>query len=153
MERGSITDHIVRTFPHVRPASVGGDTFFFYDPGDGSGAAQDGDVYFATLKDRDDDYDRASDLDRPDVFRLNIGVALSTFRALFGGERPEEAAGIDYTELDRILPHPVYGRIHWVCVLNPSDATFEERVRPLLAEAYELAVRRHRRCRVRKGGG
>ncbi len=33
--------------------------------------------------------------------------------------------------VDRLLPHPVYGRMHWVCVLNPSAATFES-LRPCL---------------------
>ena len=30
-------------------------------------------------------------------------------------------------------------RQSWICVLNPSDETFE-RVKPLLREAYEMAV-------------
>ena len=29
------------------------------------------------------------------------------------------------------MPHPVYGPNHWVCVLNPSDTTFEN-LKPLL---------------------
>jgi hypothetical protein len=36
----------------------------------------------------------------------------------------------------------------WLCVLNPSEATFEE-VRPLLAEAYALAVNRRARRAAR----
>jgi hypothetical protein len=38
----------------------------------------------------------------------------------------------------------VYGRNHWVCVLNPSEATFET-LKPLLQEAYDRAVERYRR--------
>jgi predicted DNA-binding protein (MmcQ/YjbR family) len=38
----------------------------------------------------------------------------------------------------------VYSRNHWVCVLNPSEATFET-LKPLLQEAYERAVERYRR--------
>lgn len=41
------------------------------------------------------------------------------------------------------MPHPVYGRNHFVCVLNPSDSTFDE-VRPLFKEAYEIAAKRAR---------
>lgn len=37
------------------------------------------------------------------------------------------------------MPHPVYGRMHWICVLNPSEATFEK-IKPLLAQAYEIDV-------------
>ncbi len=46
--------------------------------------------------------------------------------------------------MDQLLPHPVYGRNHWVCVLNPSEATFDS-LKPLLAEAYGVAVERHSR--------
>jgi hypothetical protein len=28
-------------------------------------------------------------------------------------------------------------------ILNPSEATFQQQVQPLLAEAYEMAVKRH----------
>ena len=42
------------------------------------------------------------------------------------------------------MPHPVYRRNHWVCVLNPSEKTFEK-LKPLLAEAYAIAVRRIRK--------
>lgn len=59
--------------------------------------------------------------------------------SLFGG-----GGEPDFTVLDRLLPHPVYGRNHFVCVLNPSDATFEA-LKPHLAEAYAIAVARHRR--------
>ena len=37
------------------------------------------------------------------------------------------------------MPHPVYGWMSWVCVLNPSAETFKT-MQPLLAEAYDLAV-------------
>ena len=92
------------------------------------------------------DFDSASDLNRLGVFRLNIGVSRETWRALFGAEPPRAAAdddggrGHDFAALDRLLPHPVYGRQYWVCVLNPSVETFQTAVRPLLAEAYQMAV-------------
>ena len=35
------------------------------------------------------------------------------------------------------MPHPVYGRMHWICVVNPSEATFET-LMPSLAEAYAI---------------
>jgi hypothetical protein len=47
--------------------------------------------------------------------------------------------GHDFTVLDQLLPHPVYGWMSWVSVLNPSAATFDT-VKPLLVKAYELAV-------------
>ena len=52
-------------------------------------------------------------------------------------------SGYDFTTLDQVLPHPVYRRQYWVCVLNPSAATCQAVVQLLLAEAYELAVRKY----------
>lgn len=40
------------------------------------------------------------------------------------------------------MPHPVYAPQFFVCILNPSEATFEEMVKPLLAEAYDVAKMR-----------
>ncbi len=40
------------------------------------------------------------------------------------------------------MPHPVYGRQYWVCVINPSVATFAA-LQPLIAEAYALAVAKY----------
>jgi hypothetical protein len=37
----------------------------------------------------------------------------------------------------------------WICVLNPSAATFQT-VQPLLAEAYDLAVKKYAK-RVARG--
>ena len=82
------------------------------------------------------DFDNQSKLDRPGVFRLNIGVSKETFAELFGNEIKH-----DFTALDRLMPHPVYGRNHFVCVLNPSHSTFES-IKPLLAEAHAIAVNR-----------
>ena len=96
---------------------------------------------FATIATADYEYDRVSNLDRPGVFRLNIGVSKQTFQALFGTGKVDVSA-YDFTALDKIMPHPEYAAQNFVCVLSPSDLTLE-RVRALLAEAYELAVRRH----------
>jgi hypothetical protein len=85
------------------------------------------------------DFDNASNLDRPGVFRLNIGVSKGTFATLFGAKQ-----NYDFTALDQVMPHPVYGKNHFVCVLNPSASTFEA-LKPQLAEAYEIAVKRAQR--------
>ncbi|MCC7020712.1 MAG: hypothetical protein IT332_13200 [Ardenticatenales bacterium] len=53
-----------------------------------------------------------------------------------------DQTGHDFTALDQLMPHPVYAPQGWPCVLCPSAATFEETVRPLLAEGYERAVQR-----------
>ena len=43
----------------------------------------------------------------------------------------------DYAAVDRILPHPVYAKQRWISILNPSEATFRDVVRPLIDEAHE----------------
>ena len=145
MNEAEITRYITETFSGVAvlvasrengaPEAAWGDTFFFYDPGRGLPA--DHRFPFATIVTKDyGEFDGASDLNREGVFRLNVGVGKETFAALFGHEKHDAH---DFMALDRIMPHPVYGKMYWVCVLNPSATTFEA-VRPLLAEAYERAA-------------
>ncbi len=129
MTEAEIAQYIIDTFPGVETAENLGYTFFFY--------GADRKLPFATLATADNDYDRVSNLDRPGVFRLNIGVSKQTFQSLFGADHVD-VSRYDYTALDRIMPHPDYAAQNWVCVLNPTQATFE-RVRTFLAEAFELA--------------
>jgi uncharacterized protein DUF6194 len=87
-----------------------------------------------------DNFDQASNLSRPGVFRLNIGVSRATFDRLVGSETAP-----DYAAFDRLLPHPIYAKQLWISILNPSDATFRGVVVPLLAEAHDrLAATRAR---------
>ena len=79
-----------------------------------------------------DQHDASSNLGEPGIFRLNIGVSPTTFDRITAGVRDP-----DFTQLDRVLPHPVYAPQQWVCVLNPSAATFDAVVKPLLAEAHD----------------
>jgi hypothetical protein len=146
MDEAAITQYLTDTFDGMEILNASGTSFYFYDPG--STLPPDRRLPFATLV-TNDDHDQASDLNRPSVFRLNFGVKKETYRAMFGPQ-PSWAketgvvdTGHDFTVLDQILPHPVYAPMSWLCVLNPSDATFEA-VRPLLAESYDLAVERYR---------
>jgi hypothetical protein len=160
----SITRYIASTFAGVDvvvacreagdPEIAWGDTFFIYDPDRNLEPKHR--FPFATIVTKDyGDFDRASNLNRAGVFRLNVGVSKSTYHSLFGPQpSPPGPGGIvetghDFTALDQIMPHPVYAPQSWVCVLNPSEATFEA-VRPLLAEAYDLAVKRHAKVRSAK---
>jgi hypothetical protein len=98
---------------------------------------------FATIV-TTDEHDTDSNLSRPDVFSLNIGVDRSTFEQV-ARLAPEP----DYTTLDRLLPHPVYARQHWICFLNPSPSRFDEVVIPLLRLAHDrLATVRARHPRA-----
>src|SRR5436305_1510122 len=112
MDEAAIAKYITDTFAGVETSVAYGATFFFFDPAKM--------FPFATITATDEN-DTASDLSRPGVFRLNVGVSKQTFQSLFA----DADAEYDFTALDRLMPHPVYGKMYWVCVLNPSDATFE----------------------------
>lgn len=132
MNKPALMAYIIDTFPDVETTCNYGYDMFFYK--------SDRKLSFATLIDADYEYDRVSNLDRPDVFRLNIGVSKVTFESLFG----KEAVNVDdydFTTLDVIMPHPEYASYHFICVLSPGEATFSK-IQPLLAEAYEIAARR-----------
>src|SRR5215471_2384804 len=139
MEQSEIVRYVAETFTGVNilqptDGPGAGDTFFIYDPDRNLEPKQQ--MPFATIVTKDyGDFDNTSNLNRPGVFRLNIGVSRETFRSLF-----EEGAEHDNAALDTLIPHPVYASQSWVSVLNPSQRTFES-LRPLLAEAYERAVR------------
>ncbi len=136
----SITRFITATFEGVDVVSIPGASFFSVD-------REKHWPNFATIVTTDEfDMGLVSNLAaRPGVFRLNIGVGRETFDRLVG-EAFAHADDVDYSVLDRLLPHPVYGRQHWVSILSPSRSTFDDVVRPLLTEAYErLAAQRARR--------
>jgi hypothetical protein len=143
IDQAALIRYIADALDGVDVVEMSGNRFFFYDPG--HDRPVDRRFPFATLV-TSDEYDQASSLSRDGVYRLNVGVSRETCRALFGPAAQVDAAepACDFTALDTIMPHPVYGSMHWVCVLNPSAETFE-RVKPLLVEAHERAAGRYTR--------
>lgn len=142
MDEEAVKSFICTAYEDVQTTEVDGYTFFFH--------SDDHKFPFATLGTKDNEYDRVSNLDRPSVYRLNIGVGKETYRSLLGPQPAFPAAGsfvegYDFTALDQLMPHPTYAAQSWLCVLNPSETTFQHQVRPLLDEAYQMAVRRHAR--------
>jgi hypothetical protein len=129
MTEDDITQHIIDSLGGGHFEVADDNTFFFHGANDK--------FPFATIVTKDHESDSASKLDRPGVFRLNVGVGKETFRALFG----EAPRGIDFTALDTLMPHPVYAKMYWVSVINPSGKTFEA-VKPLIVEARGLAAAR-----------
>ena len=86
--------------------------------------------------------DKASNLSRKDVFRLNIGASKGVYSSLLN-TLPKRAAmgcfidgGYDFQRTDIVLPHPVYGWMGWICVLNPSEEKFEK-YKDFLDDAYK----------------
>lgn len=135
MNESSVIEYITYTFPEVETTTAFGYTMFFYQ--------SDRILPFVTLISSYNEYDRISNLDRPGVYRLNIGVGRQTFQSWFGTAKVD-INSYDFTALFVIMPHPDYAKQHFICVLSPSETTFEQ-IRPLLAEAYEIAARRFKR--------
>jgi hypothetical protein len=144
----------VEAFDGVDTADNQGDTFFVYDPAHDLPAQ--GWFPFATIV-TGDHYDTVSDLSRPGAYRLNIGLTKATYVAMFGAapkERDEAGVlltGVDYAATDTLMPHPFYASQYWVSVVNPGGETLDT-ARKLLAEAYELAVRKYADRRARSKG-
>jgi hypothetical protein len=138
MDENCIKTYILQTFEGVQVAEDDGNLFFFYDA--------ENRIPFATIV-TTDKYDSYSDLDRPGVYRLNIGTGKDSYRRRFPVDRVPKEGGYDFTAIDIVMPHPEYGRVYWVCVLSPSDGTFQE-IKPLLEEAYHVAVRKYTAVKV-----
>lgn len=143
MQSDEVIERVLAAYDGIVAATAWGERALFYNPGRRLARG----TYFLTVKERDGENDRGSALDRDGVFRVGIGVRPSTYERLFGDRpsRPPQGGVVavdqDLTALDTLLPHPVYAWTGWVCVLSPSEATFEE-LRPLVDDAYGRAVDR-----------
>ena len=141
MEATKLIERIQNNFEGVIPKSSWGETSLFYNPG----RLLPNGVYFCTIKEKNGENDKASGLDREGVFRLSIGISKETYEKHFGNrpKRPPKGGiintGDDFTALNKLMPHPIYGWMSWVQVLNPSESTFEDLL-PLITEAYSNAV-------------
>jgi len=135
-----IAEWLSEHFDYVVARTDGGETSYCISP-DGSPTTG---TCFATLKERNCDEDRAGGLDREGVFRLDFGAGPEAFEAMFGASPEEPAKGEiiegpwNFATLDNIMPHPVYGWMGWMCVLNPSRTTFHK-CKPLIESAYDRA--------------
>jgi hypothetical protein len=133
-----ITAWITTTWPDTIVTHAMGATFFSLDPSSWPN--------FATIVTTDEhDSGAPSNLTaRPGVFRLNVGVGPATMRTSVGSMLEPGAKGyvpradIDHAQLDTLVPHPVYAAQRWISILNPSWATFDQVVKPLLVEARSL---------------
>ena len=128
-----ITSWITTTYPETMIARAMGATFFSLNDKHWPN--------FATIVTTDEhDMGTPSNLSRPGVFRLNIGVGKATFERLVGGQ-----ADPDYAALDTLVPHPVYAKQRWIAILNPSRGSFDATVKPLIDEAHGRLARPRRR--------
>ncbi|MFJ4878884.1 DUF6194 family protein [Streptomyces sp. NPDC088745] len=127
------------------PELAWGDAFCYYAPdGQVPGHVQP----YATVVTKDYPGDTASALDAPGRLRVNVRVDRATFRACTGEEPRALALPRDHTAVDVVLPHPVYGELGWLCVVNPAARTTDT-LTELLRAAHEAARARA----LRRAGG
>jgi hypothetical protein len=144
MSKEEIIKEVQKQFDGLVVDRNWGEMGLFYNP---DGLLPKG-VYLLTFKEKDGPNDRASNTNREGVFRLNIGITRDTFIRLFKRipARPNAGEIIDmpfnFTQLNKIMPHPVYGWMSWIGVLNPDQATFKELL-PLIEEGYNLALKKY----------
>lgn len=110
------------------PEVAWGDLFFYYAP---DGVVPSGQPS-ATVVTKDYPGEPSSAL-APGEFRVNIDAG-----------RRGQSETEDATQRDRVMPHPVYGGLGWVCVVQPGPNTSTE-LRPLVREAHAAALRRWER--------
>jgi hypothetical protein len=143
----SLCAALVRELSGVVITRDGGDSYLYYDP---DGVTDPANRFaFATIM-TTDAYDGASALGRDEhTYRVNLGIGRGPYEDLFG-RAPREAAGHrvidtghDYTRTDSVLPHPFYAPLHWVCIVNPGEATLED-LRRLTTTAHALARRQYK---------
>ena len=119
-----------------------GDYFFYYAP---DGRVPQNRQPYATIITKDYPDDTQSHLDPPDRWRLNIHVGQAAFTELIGvgpdAVREGVAGARDFAATDEFLPHPVYGALGWIAVVNPGEGTMPT-VTALLRQAHDDDQRR-----------
>ena len=151
MTPDTIVSRICTEFDGLMPKNSWGETSLFYNP---QQVLPNG-IYFCTIKEKDGDNDKASQLTREGVFRLAIGLPRTTYTGLFGPcpSRPEKggivSTGHDFTRLNELSPHPIYAWMGWVQILSPTEETFAQ-ILPLLKEAHTASVEKLRKKTARK---
>ncbi len=140
MKVNEIIDYCLKNLEGTVLVESWGEKGIFYNPG----MKLKRGVYILTVKEKDGENDKASDLNRENVFRVNMGIRKNTFKEIFGfiPKRPP-AGGVvemdyDFTQADKIIPHPVYAWMGWISVINPSNETFEE-LKKYISEAYDYS--------------
>jgi len=117
--------------PH--PEIAWGDFFFYYAP---DGEVPTNQQPFATIVTKNYPDDVGSQLG-DGRWRVNIHVGKARFHELVG----DVAEPVDHAQPDAFTPHPLYGGLGWVSVVNPGERTLP-RVLELLQSAYQDARKR-----------
>lgn len=123
------------------PEIAWGDTFAYCRRPDGSIPQ----MPFVTIVTKDyKGFDEESQLNRGGLFRLNMELGRQQFEQTFGF-RPDLCDGnrarFDFTAINTLFPHPVYGKSSWACIINPDEDS-RSLVESCLASAFRLAYSR-----------
>jgi hypothetical protein len=102
------------------PEIAWGDTFFYVRNANGEPPK----MPFATIVTKDyESFDCDSNLNRGGLYRLNMDVGKEKLEELFGvkpGELQQNRGKFDFTSVDQLFPHPIYGPNGWVSIINPQ---------------------------------
>ncbi|MFH9552787.1 DUF6194 family protein [Streptomyces sp. NPDC017435] len=123
------------------PELAWGDAFFYYAP---DGRIRENVQPYGTIVTKNYPDDAACDLDPPGRWRVNVHVDRAMFQELTGEEPRSISRPRDHAAADRVIPHPVYGALGWISVVNPGERT-KETVVQLLRSAHEAARARFAR--------
>ena len=143
MKIEEIITRILAIYPALSKNKNWGERGLFYNPGNQFKLG----AYVLTFKEKDGKNDFSSKIDRGNIYRLNLKISRNTFEKLFGPvpKRPLAGGvintGHNFEKLNELMPHPIYGWMTWICVLNPSEQTINMmESNGLFDEAYTAAV-------------
>ena len=125
------------------PELAWGDAFFYYAP---DGQVPEHIQPYGTIVTKDYPDDTAARLDGAGRWRVNIHVDRQTFVRLTGEEPRGLGRTRDFAAVDVINPHPVYGALGWVSIVNPGERTLSTAIE-LLRDAHQAARLRFERRR------
>ncbi|PJJ72821.1 hypothetical protein CLV46_2398 [Diaminobutyricimonas aerilata] len=129
------------------PELAWGDAFFYHAP---DGVMPTNEQPYATVVTKDYPDDTASRLGNG-RWRVNIHVGRATFVELTGENPRDLGSHWDHAAEDMLMPHPVYGALGWLAVIDPGPATSATLER-LLRDAHHAARARHERREARASG-
>ena len=141
MDPNAIVAILMSKYAGITAVEAWGETSLFYNPN----LRLPRGIYFVTIKQKDGENDRASNLDRDGIFRLSVGISKGLFFEYFGQppSRPSKGCAVygdwDFTAINQLMPHPVYGWMSWVAMNNPSINMFNS-LAPVLDAAYQKAI-------------
>jgi hypothetical protein len=124
MKASELEDFLINKYKGLKVLDTYSERSLFYNP---DSLLPKG-IYFATFKSQNGPNDKASDLDRENVYRFNFGMSKNSYEKLFGvkPKRPLKGGvvntGHDFTKLNTLTPHPIYAWLSWVAILNPNQS-------------------------------